>query len=361
MKVLLFSRYERNGASSRVRSYQYLPFLRKFGIEVTSQPFFSADYLTYLYQNRKIPLKIIVQAYWNRIKNLLKCSDYDAVWIEKELFPWLPAVFEITLKKKRIPLVFDYDDAIFHRYDHHPHMMVRCLLGNKTKSIARCANLVIGGNDYLCEHFIEAGAKWVELLPSVINLERYFPAAPTKWPGPFTIGWIGSPTTTNYLYGVADVLREFLKETDSRLLLVGSSEFTFPDLPVEIRKWNENQEVQDIQEFDVGIMPLDTSRWSEGKCGYKLIQYMACAKPVIAAYTRANADIVQNGQSGFLVHGSRDWIAALWQLYSNTPLRKKMGAHGRQIVEDKFCVQKTSVVLAEYFRRLQSQRDNKVH
>lgn len=352
MKILLLSRYDRKGASSRIRTHQYLPLLRIRGIEVVTDPFFNDDYLINLYTHRKIDQKKLINSYIKRVKIIFSSKAYDMVWIEKEIFPWLPALLENRYVMRGRPLVIDYDDAIFHRYDRHSNRAIRWLLGNKAAAIARQADLIIGGNRYLCDYFRASGAPWVELLPSVIDLERYSHTNVQKSDTRFTIGWIGSPTTTRYLYEIADVLKQFICITGSRLLLVGSSGFSYDGLPVEIRQWSEESEVQDINEFDVGIMPLDNSEWSEGKCGYKLIQYMACAKPVIATETRANADIVRNGENGFLVKTAPEWESALWQLFSNASLRKFMGCTGRRMVEEQFCVQKTGDLLSDWLRQV---------
>lgn len=352
MRILLLSRYDRKGASSRIRSYQYLPYLKKNGILVTSKPLFGDDYLEILYSRKSVSPKLIFSAYMNRLASLLRYGSFDLIWIEKEIFPWLPACAESVLNRVGIPLVVDFDDAIFHRYDKNHSQMVRCLLGKKINHVVKCASLVIGGNQYLCGYFKNAGAQWVELLPSVIDLERYHPSPPQASKAPFTIGWIGSPTTSTYLYKIAPVLSSFIKSSGSRLVLVGSGNFKYDALPVEIKQWREDREVQDVYEFDVGIMPLDDSPWAMGKCGYKLIQYMACAKPVIATKNDANNRIVQDGVSGFLVESERDWQKALRRLHSNADLRKKMGDCGRRIVEKNFCVQKTADLLSSWFWRL---------
>ena len=117
MKVLLLSRYTKLGASSRLRSYQYLPFLEKHGIEVTVEPLFDTNYLQRLYQGKKKSTGKILYYYIKRIRTLLNVNKFDLIWIEYEIFPWLPAIFEGALSLFKIPYVVDYDDAIFHRYE----------------------------------------------------------------------------------------------------------------------------------------------------------------------------------------------------------------------------------------------------
>ncbi len=248
---------------------------------------------------------------------------------------------EDLLFKLKIPCVVDYDDAIFHRYDRHPMGIIRFLLGHKIDRIMRHADLVLTGNHYLEQRAIAAGARKVAYLPSVIDLERYT----TKKHGPaatITVGWIGSPTTSQYLEMVIPALETVARKYPMRFVCVGAGEFRANDLEIENKPWHEENEVDDILDFDIGIMPLPDTPWTRGKCGYKLIQYMACGLPVIASPVEANLDIVQDGVNGILATGTREWTAALEKLISQGMLRKEMGRQGRKLVENKFCLQVTA-------------------
>src|SRR5690348_11002046 len=128
MKVLLLSRYARMGASSRVRFYQYLPFLRERGIDVTVAPLLDDQYLKRLYGGERQRMAPIVLAFCRRLWRLVTCARFDLLWVEYELLPWLPAWGEVLLGRLGVPYVVDYDDAIFHRYDSHPNPLVRRLL-----------------------------------------------------------------------------------------------------------------------------------------------------------------------------------------------------------------------------------------
>src|SRR5690242_5485687 len=110
MRVLLLTRYEQLGSSSRVRFYQYLPFLRAHDIELTTAPFFTDDYVRRLYANQRPSLRTVLTAYVKRISILLSSTAFDVMWVEKELFPWLPAVLEDLLRRRNVPYVVDYDD-----------------------------------------------------------------------------------------------------------------------------------------------------------------------------------------------------------------------------------------------------------
>lgn len=349
MKVLLLSRYGNLGASSRIRSYQYLPYLREQGMEVTLAPLLPDDYLRELYAGKRPRLVSILAAYLRRIGALIRREKFDLLWIEYEFFPWLPGWLESLVLSKKIPYLVDYDDAIFHRYDQHPNPLVRRMLGHKIDAVMRYASTVVVGNDYLCDHAIKAGAQRVEILPTSIDLARY-PPPKSAQNETFTIGWIGSPATTRYLHLVREALAEVCAHNQARVVLVGASEPGWMDVPHAIHPWSEDTEVAQIGGFDVGIMPLEDSPWERGKCGYKLIQYMACGKPVVAAPVGINTRIVEPGINGYLAETKHDWVRALTALMADAGLRQQMGAAGRAKVERGYSVQVNAPRLAAMLR-----------
>jgi glycosyltransferase involved in cell wall biosynthesis len=341
MKVLLLSRYGRAGASSRIRSYQYLPFLEAEGIHVTVSPLVEDNYLHDLYSNSGRKVHSLFQAYFKRVGCLFKCRRFDLLWIEYELLPWMPHWAEKVLAAFGIPYLVDYDDAIFHRYDMHPRRLIRLCLGRKIDRVMQLASKVVVGNEYLAERAWQSGARKVGILPSVVDLNRYRVEKGMR-NKVFTVGWIGSPTTAPYLEAVTPAIEEFARDRDVRLVLVGSGKVRSNGGPVEVREWSEDREVGDIQSFDVGIMPLPNEPWALGKCGYKLVQYMACALPVVASPIGVNKEMVRNGWNGFLAEGKEEWVQALNILYGNPNQREEMGKAGRALVEEKFCLQVTA-------------------
>lgn len=346
IQVLLLSRYGRLGASSRLRSYQYLPFLKEYGIEVETAPLLDDDYLQALYSGKGKGKIGIMGAYLRRAKRLLESGRFDLLWIEKEVFPMLPAWGEEFLAALDIRYVVDYDDAIFHNYDLHPNRLVRCCLGTKIDRVMKRASVVIVGNDYLGDRARRAGARRVEKVPTVVDLRRYR-VARRRREGVFTIGWIGSPVTAKYIQRMWPALSEVCKNGNARVVLVGSGPVELPGVPVSVLPWSEESEADAIQSFDVGIMPLPDGPWERGKSGYKLIQYMACGRPVIASSVGVNQEIVEHGVNGFLASDTASWVRGLNELRDNAPLRDAMGRAGRSKVEREYCVQVTAPRMAE--------------
>lgn len=343
IKILALGRYGPKGASSRVRLYQYIPHLIERGFRVETSPFLADEYLHALYENGRRPLRSLGSAYLRRVLALFRAERFDVLWLEKELFPWLPAFAETLLDRLGIPYVVDYDDAVFHHYDLHPNPLIRAVLGRKIDAVMHHAQVVVAGNDYLAQRAVAAGARRVEILPTTVDLAQYpEPRFTTECPSQetVTIGWIGTPVTAAYLQDLLAPLRELARTApNTRFFWIGAGPRS-PDLPrSQCLAWSLAGEGELIHSLDIGIMPLPDQAWERGKCGYKLIQYMACGKPVVASPVGVNREIVEHGVDGFLASSKEEWIAALRALIADPDLRKRMGMAARKKVVRHYSLQ----------------------
>jgi glycosyltransferase involved in cell wall biosynthesis len=352
-KVLLLTRYDRLGAASRVRFLQFLPGLASHGMDIDVQPFSDNAYLLALYAGRSVGPAHIARFYARRLRTLLKRRRYDLVWLEKEALPWLPAWLEFALLSG-VPYVVELDDAWFHRYDRHPFALVRGLMGHKIDAVMRSAAAVVVGNEYLKERADKAGARRVELIPTVVDLNRYPPMNELAGGAEqgITIGWIGTPLNAYYLERIEPALRSVAQAGGMRLRVVGAPvPERFAGLPAESRAWSEATEIAQICAFDVGIMPLDDTPWERGKCAYKLLQVMAAGRPVVASPVGANRQVVRHGINGFLADSTEEWITALKSCAADTELRRRLGAAARRTVEETYSldrvIARVAAVLSE--------------
>jgi glycosyltransferase involved in cell wall biosynthesis len=334
MRVLLLSRYADLGASSRVRYLQYLDDFKAQGCSVDVSPLFSNPYVEALYSGRGRVSHVLI-GYAKRLYALIRAWQFDVLVIEKELFPFLPALFERLLSSLSVPYLVDYDDAQFHRYDLHSRTLVRRLLGGKIDAVMRHAAVVVAGNDYLAERARASGARRVEIIPTAVDTDYYRPAA-IRTGGQPVVGWIGTPQTSRYLQPLLPVFERLRREMSVRFAGVGVREADFAGTPVEAWPWSEETEVASIQQFDIGIMPLDDTPWERGKCGYKLILCMACGVPVVASPVGVNTEIVEHGRNGFLASGGDDWYLALATLLADHEKRCEMGGKGRRKVDSLY-------------------------
>ena len=339
MKILYFPKYTRKGASSRLRSYQYFPYLEAQGIEITVSPLFSDQYLENLYAH-KSTIKWTLKAYIRRIFVLTKVLKYDKIVIEKELFPYLPACGELLLKLFRIKYIVDYDDAIFHNYDQNPNPVIRFFLKRKIDKVMKYSYTVIAGNDYLANRAKKAKAKNIQIIPTAIDVGRYR-VKKHEVREQVVIGWIGSQSTFKYLLLVKDVLQRLIKEYNILIHIVGTKEsLGLGENEIHI-EWSEETEVASILNFDIGIMPLSYTLWEQGKCAYKLIQYMGCGLPVVASPVGMNNEVVRDGYSGFFANSYEEWFNCLESYILNADLREIHGRLGRKIVTEKYCLEIT--------------------
>jgi glycosyltransferase involved in cell wall biosynthesis len=272
---------------------------------------------------------------------------YDLVWLEKEALPWLPTWIEIA-RLEGLPYVVDYDDAWFHRYENH---WLSPLLGHKIDAVMRVAHTVVAGNDYLARRARQVGARHVEIVPTVIDLDRYsgLPEAPKE--RPLTVGWIGIPLNAHYLAMLAPALHAAAAATPIAVHLVGAPvPAVFEGLSATSSPWSEDTEIMRIAEFDVGVMPLHDTPWERGKCAYKLLQVMAAGKPVIASPVGANRQVVRHGVNGFLAATAEEWAQALRKL-ADPVLRQHMGAEARKTVEEQYSTAVVTPRLAEILHK----------
>ena len=330
MKIFILSRYDDLGASSRVRYLQYLNHFENCGWTIKVSPFFSNDYLKALYSGNS-RLQNVVSSYMRRLVTILQSCKFDVLIIEKELFPFLPAWFEKVLSHLNIPYIVDYDDAQFHRYDTHQNIVVRSILKYKIDAVMRQASVVTVGNEYLAKHAYKAGAKRIEIIPTAVDVSQYLPSTQKIDDSPI-VGWIGTPQTSHYLRNLLPIFEKLNHKTSVRFVAVGARSIDFSGTLVEIVNWSKDTEIEAIQSFSIGIMPLPDSPWERGKCGYKLIQCMACAKPVVASPVGVNNEIVEPGVNGYLAKTLEEWHDYLYILLINPESRYLMGLSGRQKV-----------------------------
>jgi glycosyltransferase involved in cell wall biosynthesis len=338
MKVLFLTKYSRMGASSRLRSYQYFPFLISNSVDVTVSPLFNDNYLTNIYAGRK-NIKDIFLSYFKRFLILFTLFKYEVVLIEYELFPFLPAWGERLMKLFGVKYIVDYDDAIFHNYDLSKSFLIKNLLGNKIDIVMKLSNAVIVGNEYLEQRAIRSGSKRIYVIPTVIDTHNYH-INDTHNKGSFMIGWIGSPSTFKYLLSLRNAIEKLNYNYNITIIHIGSNRLlNWPLIKEEQIDWTEQSEINSIRRFDVGVMPLFDTKWEKGKCSFKLIQYMGCSLPVVASAIGMNKQVVTIN-NGFLVNSMEEWYIALERYILDKNLRLIHGKNGRRIVELNYSLEK---------------------
>jgi glycosyltransferase involved in cell wall biosynthesis len=281
------------------------------------------------------PLSVIA-----RIRQLEAVKRADVVWLQRPMTEYFWTTLERFVARQK-PMVFDFDDAIFHnRWG---------LEAKKIRRIISAASHVVAGNSYLAE-FAGVPDK-LTVIPTVVDEQRYTPRVDPD--GPFTIAWTGMSHNLRELAPYAPALRRVLAETGGRLLIAAEAlNAPFLDgMPVEFVKWSPETEVSVLAAGHVGVMPLADTPYNRGKCAFKLIQYMARAIPVVASPVGANRDVVREGVDGLFAVTDADWADHLLTLARDRDLRVRMGNAGRRRVEDAYSV---SAVVPRYLEVLRA-------
>lgn len=351
-RIVILSRYDRNGASSRVRFMQYIPALERAGFTVEVFPLFEREHLEAIYRGQRPWLASAGQLLrqWRKLRSL---RAGDLVWMESEALPWVPWLIETRILRNDQIIVSDYDDAVFHRYDLHRFAFIRWTLGRKIDRVMRRSNAIFVGNDYLRQRAVMAGGRNITHLPTVVDTETYRPSNRRIARDVLTVGWIGTPVTwKKYVAPLVSMLEQALAAGCHRFRAIGVKSEADQVGIITFIPWSEQGEVAEIQELDVGIMPLPDSPWERGKCGYKLIQYMACGLPVIASPVGVNREIVTHGVNGFFAEAPEEWLQALSTLLEDAMLREQMGAEGRRRIEQHYSLHRYTPVVVETFKAL---------
>lgn len=337
MRVLALMKYDKRAASTRQRLLQFLPYLEQNGIFFEVSPLLQSKYLEDLTNGNRVKIYSVVKSYIDRFRMISKIRTFDAVFIQYETAPYLPSVFEWIFTLFDRPIICDYDDAIFHQYDTHNSKLVRYLLGNKLTPLLRAAAMCICGNAYI-ESYAAKYCRNTVVIPTVVDTDVYMPGSP-HFDRALTIGWIGSPSTWRYLESLLPEILPTIEAAGARLRVVGAGVRAKGITGIDAVDWTEESEVTEVQSFDIGIMPLPDENWARGKCGYKLIQYMACGVPVVASPVGVNVEIVSDGQNGYLASNAEAWRIALTNLINDSAVRQKMGEHGRRRVVEHYSLQ----------------------
>lgn len=354
MRILALTKYAGLAAGTRQRFVQFVPFLSEHGIEVEIAPLLQDSHLEAFNLGRRRGLGAPV-AYMKRLALLLSRRDYDLLWVHFELFPYLPGWAERLAGLSGKPVVYDYDDAIFHMYDSNPSAAVRRLLGRKLEGMLSRAAAVVCGNRYI-QTYAERFCPNTVVIPTVVDTDVYLPArAEARQSAAPLVGWIGSPSTWVNVEPVVPAVVAALAPFGGRFRAVGAGAAAGPRPGLEFAEWNQATEVDELQRLDIGIMPLIDRPFQNGKCGYKLIQYMACGVPVVASPVGVNSEIVAHGENGFLASTEEEWAEALLRLLSDADLRRRMGEAGRRRVEQRYSLQVQQPRLLALFRSVDAE------
>jgi glycosyltransferase involved in cell wall biosynthesis len=316
---------------------QWEPLLQDRGVDITFESFEFPELNSLLYRRGHLLRKLwlVSRAFARRAKLLRAIHRYDAVYVFREAALLGPPVFERWIHRSGVPMIFDFDDAIFVRYVSPANGYLSYLkFPSKTQTICRLATHVIAGNSYLAGYAGTANSQ-VTIVPTTIDTDKYA-MEPRPANDPLVIGWSGSYSTVQHLDTLRSALVRLASKQRFRLRVIGTPSFELEGVDVDAMSWRSETEVEDLRVIDIGIMPLPDEQWSRGKCGLKALQYMALGIPAICSPVGVNSDIVRDGENGFIAATENEWVEKLTRLLESASLREKLGRAGRVTVEKNY-------------------------
>lgn len=331
MKIVFCTSGDRLRPSSRTRAHLVADLLREKGYDAESH-------------------HIVTRPWWNTSRNrfrefirnvrlLSSLRRGDVLYLHK-VTEQLDFMGLVLLRKWVFHrgFVFDFDDAIF---------LPTWRRSLKARLMIRCADTVIVGSHFLQEYALRLNKNSHVLSAPLDTRNIYFPAVRRVGDRHVRIGWTGTWSHYENMRLLLDPLQRLIDEgyKISFIQLGGGEKIykmlsTVNGLPVEYTAslaWDQPKEVvKRLQQFDIGVMPLQKTEWNRGKDGWKAKEYMGCSVATVLSNWGENLYIVRNGIDGLLAETTEDWYQSLKKLIENDSYRKQIGEGGRKRVETEY-------------------------
>lgn len=354
MRVLLLLPYAWDTSpSQRFRIEQWAPLLQADGIELCPATLLTRaeQKLLYAKQSPAAKAAMLGRVLLRRLNQLKGLHQYDAIWLHRAAYPLGPPVLERLFCRARVPVILEFDDAIYLANTSAANARwsgLKC--AGKTSELCRLSTHVVVGNEYLATYARQHNPN-VSIIPTTIDTDAYAAREEYRDSDPVVIGWSGSGTTVAHLRTINRVLQRVAEQAPVRLHVMGTPEYSLKGVNTRALEWSPEVELPELNEFDIGVMPLPDEEWARGKCALKALQYMALGIPTVTAPVGVNADIIRDGENGFLAVTEDEWVDRLLRLVRDVKLRERVGRAGRATVVSEY----SAVVQAPHVRELLQQ------
>ncbi|NJD21014.1 MAG: glycosyltransferase family 4 protein [Gemmatimonadetes bacterium] len=350
LRVLALAPYPESAPSTRYRVAQLRGPLRERGIEVTLRAFVSVQDYPAVRRWGGLAPGAVVRSGRSLLAALDAAAGYDAVLVQRGMSLLLDRETLPPLARRGVPLVFDFDDAVFLPQP-GGRRWIEALRRPRatTAALCRAARVVLAGNAYLADFACGAvgpgAGDRVQVVPTAVDTRAFVPQP--RAGSPPTLGWVGSDSTLPYLESLAPALRRIAAAVPHRLLVIaGTRRPELQGVAFDFVPWSAAAEADLVAALDVGLYPLDDTPWTRGKCGFKALQYLACAVPCVASPVGVRADSVRPGETGRHASDEDGWVAACARLLSDAGERRRMGEAGRSLVEHSYSVERVVPLVA---------------
>lgn len=340
-KVLLWVLHRPDRSpSQRFRFEQYLDFLRSHGYTFHYRYLIRAEDDAVFYGNGNYLGKVLIllRSLWIRIWDLIRARNYDMVLVQRESFMIGSAYFEKVLAKK-IPLLYDFDDAIWIPAVSEGNRKLSFLKNfDKPREIIKVAQLIFAGNSYLANYARQYNSN-VWIVPTTVDTDR-FSKDESRNKEKLCIGWTGTFSTLAHFETVLDALYIIQEKYRERVYfkLIGVPSYRNDRLGIQGVVWTSETEIEELSALDIGLMPLPTDAWTEGKCGLKGLTYMSLGMATIMSPVGVNKEIIRDGENGYLAASLEEWVEKMSLLIEDERLRFELGQEARKTVLEKYSV-----------------------
>ncbi len=327
MKVLFLLKSDKT-PSSRIRVLDLLPLLRENGIEPD--------------------VEILPVSFWKRRELFKRAKDYPVTVLQKRLL----SIFDFReLRKNAKRLVFDFDDAIYHKNascSADPSDYESSTRKGKFKRTVAGSDLIIAANSVLAGKAREFNSSVpVEIIPSPVDVQAFIPKEDYSLSSPPVIGWIGTKSTLRYLDLISSAFTELRSKRDFVLRVVSNEPYRQEGINIDFVQWSLEKQNAELRRFDIGIMPLSGDPFSEGKASYKLLQYLAAGLPSVCSPVGMNSEVSGGGENCLTASDSGEFASQMLKLLDNCELRRSLGVKGRELVGRKYGLVTVASKLAE--------------
>ena len=356
-KILFLIPYPlQRSPSQRFRFEQYFGLLEQNGFTYEIRPFHNSPNRNYFLESGQKTgiISFFFKGIARRWRILFELAGVNFVFIHREVAPLGPPFFEFIIARVfRKKVIYDFDDAIWLSDRAYESWLFRALkCRSKTGAICRMSYRVSCGNHYLADYARRHNPSVVYNPTTIDTLHVHNSALfpDTKKSDRIVIGWTGSFSTLKYLKSVESVIQRIQSEFPQvDLLVIADKKPALAVDRVEFIPWNLEKEITDLLRMDIGIMPLPVTAWAKGKCGFKILQYMALKIPSLASPVGVNTEIISHGENGFLCSSDQEWYNCLRLLINDTSKRAAFGKLGRAVVEERYSVQSNAGTFLSLF------------
>ncbi len=347
-EILFLVQYPVNvSPGQRFRFELYENLLQASGFKITTQAFIDEKGYVVIFKKGFFLRKAwsVIKGFFKRFGLLFTAGRYEYFFLQLGATPIGPPIIEWALSKLlKKKIIYDFDGAIWIEQSSAVNHIPRVLKSlNKVPLICKWSYKVSCGNEFLCNYAKKYNDK-VIYNPTCVDTTNVHNILVDHEVQKITIGWTGSFSTLKYLDLVQPVLKRLQEKYDFNIKVICNKAPLLDLKNVQYVEWTAANEIVELATCQVGIMPLTNDEWSEGKCGFKLIQYLALEMPAVSSAVGVNKKIIDDGVNGFIATTEAEWYHAIEQLILYPELRKKMGKEGRK------------KIIAEY--SLQSNTDN---